>query len=56
MVHLNRKYGVCSCLSQSENTQSKVLSVMTEFIRVYETTDPRYQLVNLYQIISNVWL
>jgi len=33
---LNRNYDVCSCLSQSENTKSKVLSVKTEFVRVYE--------------------
>ena len=34
--NLNRKYDVCSCLSQSENTQSKSLYVKTDVMRVYE--------------------
>jgi len=33
-VHLNRKYDVCSCLSQSDYLG--VLSVKTEFMNVYE--------------------
>ena len=57
---LNCKYDICSCLSQSENTTSKVLSVKTEVMRVYEgramKTYPRYLLVNLFQTIIKVWL
>ena len=56
----NLKYDVCSCLSQPEGTQSNVLSVKTEFMRVYwgraMKTDPRYLLVNLYQTILKVRL
>jgi len=32
---LNRKYDVCSCLSQSEDINTGVLSVKTEFMKVY---------------------
>ena len=35
-IILNRTFDICSCLSQSENTKSKVLCVKTEFMRVYE--------------------
>jgi len=39
-MHLNKLYLLfklqCSCLSQSENTTLKVLSVKTEVMRVYE--------------------
>jgi len=35
-TNLNRTYDVCSCFSQSEDTNLKVLSVKTEFMRVYE--------------------
>jgi len=33
---LNRKYDVYSCLSQSEDLNAGVLSVKTEFMKVYE--------------------
>ena len=38
LTNLNRTYYVCSCLSQSQNTQSNELSVKTELMRVYERT------------------
>jgi len=34
-TNLKRKYDVCSCLSQSEDLNPEVLSVKTEFMRVY---------------------
>ena len=59
-MYLNRKYDVRSCLSQSEDINPGVLSVKTEFMKVYEgrvmKTDPRYLLVNLYQTIPKAWL
>ena len=59
ILYLNRKYDVCSCLSQSEDLNPGVLFVKTEFMRVYERAcheDLRYLLVNLYQTIPKVWL
>ena len=37
IINLNRKYDVCSCLGQSENTQSQLLYVKTKFTRGYES-------------------
>jgi len=34
--NLNRNYDVCSCISQSEDINPGVLSVKTEFMKVFE--------------------
>jgi len=36
IAHLNRKYDVCRCLSQSDYLNTGVLPVKTEFMKVYE--------------------
>ena len=36
LLELNRKYDVCSCVSQSEDINPGVLYVQTEFMKVYE--------------------
>ena len=36
IAHLNRKYDVCRCLSQSDYLNTGVLPVKTEFMNVYE--------------------
>jgi len=38
LFSLNRKYDVCSCLSQSDYLNTGVLSAKTEFMKVYERT------------------
>ena len=55
---LNRKYDACSCLRQSENIKSKVLSVSLWVFMTRRAikTHPRCQLVYLYQTIPKVWL
>ena len=53
-VDLNPNYDVYSCLSQSEDTNSSVLSVKSLLGCMRGRamkTDPRYILVNVYQTI-----
>ena len=49
---LKRKYDVCSCLSQSEDLNTGVLSVKTEFMEVYERVaqeDHRYLTITIFK-------